>query len=244
MNEEEFKNTDKKDKTMNIEFNENIFCFTGGLTELKRTQAEKEVRARNGFSQGVINRELNYLVIGSIPSVGWKHGNYGKKIEKARQLIKDGANLSLISEKDFMLALENTTAMDSGEIDEKLLVIRYSALFLNGDIDITGLEDYLDILKDTSNLHISASIEEPYIYKDLYNEYSEQDIEDLLIFQCRIVKHFSINSETKEFIDNVVKGFESVKGLDGKLTWHEKKEGTASFAKLLQDIPIKTKLKQ
>lgn len=228
---------------MNIEFDGNRFCFTGGLAELKRIQAEKEVRARNGFSQGIINRELNYLVIGSIPSAGWKHGNYGNKIEKARQLIKEGANLTLISEKEFMLALENTVAMDSGEIDEKLLIIRYSALFLNGDIDITGLEDYLDILKDTSNLHISASIEEPYIYKDLYNEYSEQDIEDLLIFQCRIVKHFSINSETKDFIDNVAKGFESVKGLDGKLTWHEKKEGTASFAKLLQEIPIKTKLK-
>lgn len=228
---------------MNIEFNGNSFCFTGGLAELKRTQAEREVRARNGFSQSVINRELNYLVIGSIPSLGWKHGNYGNKIEKARQLIKEGANLTLISEKDFMLSLENTLAMDSGEIDEKLLIIRYSAIFLNGDIDITGLEDYLNILKNTSNLHISASIEEPFIYKDLYNEYSEQDIEDLLIFQCRIVKHYNINSETIGFIENVTKGFESIEGLDGKLTWNEKKEGTASFAKLLKDIPIKTKLK-
>jgi hypothetical protein len=227
---------------MKIEFNGNSFCFTGGLAELKRTQAEREVRARNGFSQSVINRELNYLVIGSIPSAGWKQGNYGNKIIKARQLIKEGASLTLISEKEFMLSLENTVAMDSGEIDEKLLIIRYSALFLNGDIDITELEDYLNILKDTPNLHISASIEEPFIYKDLYNEYSEQDIEDLLIFQCRIVKHCSINSETGEFIDNVSKGFESIKGLDGKLTWNEKKEGTASFAKLLQDIPVKTKL--
>lgn len=229
---------------MNIEFNGNSFCFTGKLAELKRTQAEREVRARNGFSQEVINRELNYLVIGSIPSTGWKHGNYGNKIEKARQLIKEGADLTLISEKEFMLSLENVVATDSGEIDEKLLIVRYSALFKNGDIDITGLEDYLDILKDTSNSHISATVEEPFIYKDLYNEYSEQDIEDLLIFQCRIVKHYSVNAETQEFIDNVAKGFESIKGLDGKLTWNEKKEGTASFAKLLQDIPLKTKLTQ
>lgn len=228
---------------MNIEFNENSFCFTGKLAELKRTQAEREVRARNGFSQDLINKELNYLVIGSIPSTGWKHGDYGNKIKKAKQIIKDGSKLTLISEKDFMLSLENTVALDSGDIDEKLLIIRYSALFLNGDIDITGLEDYLDILKDTSNSHISATIEEPFIYKDLYNEYSEQDIEDLLIFQCRIVKHFNINSETQDFVDNVAKAFESIKGLDGRLTWNEKKEGTASFAKLLQDIPLKTKLK-
>ena len=64
----------------------------------------------------------------------------------------------------------------------------------------------------------------------------------MLIFQCRVVNHFSINADTKEFIDNVSKGFESIKGLDGKLTWNEKNEGTANFAKLLKDIPVKTKL--
>jgi hypothetical protein len=40
----------------------------------------------------------------------------------------------------------------------------------------------------------------------------------------------------------IAKGFESIKGLDGDISWSEKKEGTASFAKLLQDIPLRTKL--
>ena len=227
---------------MKIEFSENSFCFTGKLAELIRAQAEIEVRARNGFTQDGINKELNYLVIGSIPSTAWKHGNYGNKIEKARQLIREGADLKIISETDFMLSLENTVATESGIIDEKILIIRYFARFLNGDIDITGLENYLEKLKQTSDSHISATIEEAFIYRDLYDKYSEQEIKDLLIFQCRIVKHYSINSETKEFIDNVTKGFESIKNLDGKLTWSEKKEGTASFTKLLHHIPNRTKL--
>ena len=227
---------------MNIEFKNKIFCFTGKLAELNRDFAKKEVRSRNGFTQEPINKELDYLVIGSIPATGWKHGDYGNKIKNARKLIKDGCKLTLVSEKDFMLSLENIIAIDSGEIDEKILIIRYSALFLNGDMDITALENYLETLKNNYDSHITATIEEPYIYKDLYNEFTEKEIDDLLIFQCRIVKHFSINSETKEFIENVSKGFNSIKNLNGKLTWSEKKEGTANFAKLIQEIPNKTKL--
>lgn len=225
-----------------IQFENNSFCFTGKLAELKRTQAEREVRARNGYSQKVINHELTYLVLGSIPSTGWKHGNYGNKIVKAKQLIENGADLKIISEKDFMIGLENISPVDSGEIDEKLLICRYKSLFQNGEIDISALEDFLKLLTETTNSHVSATIEEPFIYKDLYDEFSQEDIDNLLFFQCRIVKHLDLNADSQEFVDTVAKGFESIEGLDGDLTWSEKKEGSASFAKLLQDIPLKTKL--
>ncbi|PKG42664.1 BRCT domain-containing protein [Psychroflexus sp. MES1-P1E] len=227
---------------MNISFEENSFCFTGKLAELKRTQAEREVRARSGYSQKVINNELTYLVLGSIPSTGWKHGNYGNKIVKAKQLIENGADLKIISEKDFMIGLENIAPVDSGEIDEKLLIYRYKALFQNGDMDITALEEFLELLTETTNSHVSATVEEPFIYKDLYNEFSQEDIDNLLFFQCRIVKHLDLDADSQEFVDMIAKGFESIKGLDGDISWSEKKEGTASFAKLLQDIPLRTKL--
>lgn len=226
----------------NIEFENKSFCFTGKLAELKRTQAEREVRARNGYSQKVINNELTYLILGSIPSTGWKHGNYGNKIVKAKQLIENGADLKIISEKDFMIGLENIATLDSGEIDEKLLIYRYKALFGNGDIDLTALEDFLELLTETTDSHISATVEEPFIYKDLYDEFSKEEIDNLLFFQCRIVKHLDLNADSQEFVDIFAKGFESIEGLDGDISWSEKKEGTASFAKLLQDIPLRTKL--
>ena len=226
----------------NIEFENKSFCFTGKLAELKRTQAEREVRVRNGYSQKVINSELAYLVLGSIPSTGWKHGNYGNKIVKAKHLIENGADLKIISEKDFMAELEDIATLDSGEIDEKLLICHYKALFGNGDIDLTALEDFLELLTETTDSHISATVEEPFIYKDLYNEFSKKEIDNLLFFQCRIVKHLDLNADCQEFVDIFAKGFESIEGLDGDISWSEKKEGTASFAKLLQDIPLRTKL--
>jgi len=225
-----------------IAFENKSFCFTGKLAELKRTQAEREVRARNGYSQKVINNELTYLVLGSIPSTGWKHGNYGNKIVKARQLIENGADLKIISEKDFMIGLETTTPVESGEIDEKLLICRYKALFQNGEMDVTALEEFLELLTETTNSHVSATIEEPFIYKDLYDEFTQEDIDNLLFFQCRIVKHLELDADSQDFADTIAKGFESINGLDGDLSWSEKKEGTASFAKLLQDIPLRTKL--
>ena len=225
-----------------VEFDGKSFCFTGKLAELKRTLAEREVRGRNGLSQKVINKELNYLVLGSIASSGWKHGNYGNKIVKAKQLIANGAELKIVSEKDFMQGLEKYASTDSGEIDEKLIICRYKALFQNGEIDINALEDYLELLKETSDSHITATIEEPFIYQDLYNEFTEEDIDNLLLFQCRIVKQFDLEENGQEFVDMISKGFESINGLDGDISWTEKKEGTASFAKLLQEIPLKTKL--
>jgi hypothetical protein len=161
---------------------------------------------------------------------------------KAKQLIANGAELKIVSEKDFMQGLEKYASTDSGEIDEKLIICRYKALFQNGEIDINALEDYLELLKETSDSHITATIEEPFIYQDLYNEFTEEDIDNLLLFQCRIVKQFDLEENGQEFVDMISKGFESINGLDGDISWTEKKEGTASFATLLQEIPLKTKL--
>jgi hypothetical protein len=141
-----------------------------------------------------------------------------------------------------MVGLENVASVDSGEIDEKLLICRYKALFQNGDMDTTALEAFLELLTETKNSHVSATVEEPFIYKDLYDEFSQEDIDNLLFFQCRIVKHLDLDADSQEFVDTVAKGFESVNGLDGDISWSEKREGTSSFAKLLQDIPLRTKL--
>lgn len=227
-----------------IDFKNKTFCFTGTLSELKRTMAEREVRSRNGLSQKVINTNLDYLVVGSVPSPAWKFGKYGNKINKARTLIKEGAKTEIISEASFMKALESIAPTDAGEIDEKILICRYTALVANGEFDIVGLEEFLKVLSETNNSHVTASIEEPFIYQDLYNEYSEEDIDNLLLIQCRLVKHFALNADTQGFVDAIAKGFEALDGVDGDLTYSEKIEGSASYAKLFKEIPQTTSLQR
>lgn len=225
-----------------ISFEDKTFCFTGTMSELKRTMAEREVRSRNGLSQKVINTNLDYLVIGSISSPAWKFGKYGNKINKARNLISEGAKTKLVSEVSFMKALETVVPTDAGEIDEKILICRFKALVSNGEFDIVGLEEFLKLLAETKDSHITATIEEPYIYQDLYEEYSKEDIENLLLFQCRLVKHFPLDVNTQDFVDAFAKGFESLEGVDGDLSSSEKIEGSASFAKLFKEIPQNTSL--
>ena len=225
-----------------IEFENKTFCFTGKMSELKRTMAEREVRSRNGLSQSTIDASLDYLVIGSISSPAWKFGKYGNKINKARTLVSEGAKTKIVSEVSFMKALETIAPTGAGEIDEKILICRYKALVSNGEFDIIGLEEFLKILAETEDSHVTATIEEPFIYQDLYDEYSKEDIENLLLFQCRLVKHFPLDVDTQEFVDAIAKGFESLEGVDGDLSWSEKIEGSASYAKLFKQIPQNTSL--
>jgi DNA ligase (NAD+) len=63
-------------QTKSILFEGQAFCFTGELADLKRTQAEREVRSRGGLTTNSVTSHLDYLVIGSIPSPGWSYGNY------------------------------------------------------------------------------------------------------------------------------------------------------------------------
>jgi hypothetical protein len=220
------------------DFKGKSFCFTGQLAELKRTQAEREVRSRQGLTQKVINADLDYLVIGSIPSIGWKHGDYGNKIEKAVQLIEDGiCDLRLVPEEDFMLALENTPASESGELDKKILTIRYSAMVKNGEFDIDALEAHLAFIQRNLEFHATVRIEEPYIYQNLYNKYEGKDLADLLLIKSRMVKILSLEYKSQTLVTDITKGFEKINGLDGELTFSEKQEGTASFVSLLKEIP-------
>jgi hypothetical protein len=218
-------------------------CFTGKLAELTREEAEKESRARSGLTQKSINKKLDYLVIGSIPSNGWKFGDYGNKIVKARQIIEDGAKLKMISEDEFMESLENHPVTNSGDIDEKLLICRYKALVLNGDFDIDGLENYMIELKSIDNSHISAKLEDPLIYQELYGKYEDIDLTDMILFQCRIIIHLSLDSDSSIIMNNIKSGFNKLDGVDGEFSWSEKTEGSSSFATMIKTIPQKYRLK-
>jgi len=226
-----------------MKFKNKTICFTGKLAELTRAQAEQEARARDGLSQKTINKELDYLVIGSIPSNGWKFGDYGNKIVKARQLIENGAKLKMISEDEFMESIENHHVTNSGDINEKILICRFKALVQNGDFDIDGLENYMEELKNMENSHVSAKLEDPLIYQELYGQFEGIDLTDMILFQCRIVRHILIDSEGQFIANNIKERFDKIQGVVGEFSWSEKTEGSSSFAKMIKNIPQKYRLK-
>ena len=229
---------------MIIEFNGKSFCFTGLLAQLKRSHAEREVRARYGFTQKIVNPALDYLVVGSIPSIGWKYGSYGNKIEQALDFKKNrNCVLQLISEHVFMEALENTPSLSAGEIEGKLLVIKYKSLVMLGNYDHDAIETLLAALDDLG-FHVTASLEPPFVYQDLYNQFQGQNLQNLMYLNLRFVKALHIDEDSQSIMDEIAIYLERIKGLDGDISFSEKKEGTASFTTLLNSIPQTLKLEK
>ncbi len=235
------RNSNKVEDKVDLEIANKSFCFTGKLAELSRSQAEKEVRARGGLSTNSISTDLDYLVIGSIPSVGWKHGNYGRKIEKAQELIINNSKLKLVSEDDYMIALENTLEIDSGEIDQKFVLFRYKILLKNGLFDKDEIKSMLVRIRKKES-HVTAKFEDPFVLQNLYGLFQDIDITDSVVFRCRIVKHFPLDVEVSDFVDYVLNEFYSINLTEGKYTWSEKKEGSATYARLFKEIPDNIKL--
>lgn len=223
------------DSDERYEFEGKTYCFTGKMAELKRTQAEREVRARGGFTIDVISPQLDYLVIGSIPSPGWKYGDYGTKISLARQLRSQQIFRPLfISESQFMESLSLYPVIDEGELDEKIVVYKYTFHEGENSYDKSELEDLLELLQGQADTYVSRIVEEEYYLALLADVSTYQGTNKII---CRIVKKVGIGENAQNIVDDITKGFEAIQGLDGKMKWYERAEGTASYVKLLKALP-------
>lgn len=220
----------------NIHFENHSFCFTGKLVELKRTQAERETRAHGGLTTKIINNHLDYLVVGSIPSTGWIHGDYGRKIEKALEIQKtNNGKPFFIQESNFMEAILHSNTINSGDIDAKAIVCKYHFITKPDGFDNTAFEDWIELLQQSKGCHVSVIIEEPYYLQIFYDTNNTKD--DEILINCRIVKQIDLDENSQSFVDDIARGFESINGIDGSLEWFEKTEGTAGYIRLLKEIP-------
>ncbi len=67
-----------------IDFWDKSFCFTGIFAFGRRQDCEEHTMAWGAFIHKRCVIGTDYVVVGSIASPNWKHGDYGTKIEKAQ----------------------------------------------------------------------------------------------------------------------------------------------------------------
>ncbi|MBU5670281.1 BRCT domain-containing protein [Paenibacillus sp. MSJ-6] len=89
----------------NIEFDGKLFCFTGESTRMTRSEIEKVILSKGGFFNKGITKKTNYLIVGSGGNPCWAFSCYGRKIEQAIKLRKQGMNVIIAHEIDFWDAL-------------------------------------------------------------------------------------------------------------------------------------------
>jgi NAD-dependent DNA ligase len=84
-----------------IIFENSSFCFTGASNRFNRAEFEELVNSLGGKPVGNVSQKLNYLVIGSEGNQCWAYACYGRKVEKAVELRKQGVRIMIVHENDF-----------------------------------------------------------------------------------------------------------------------------------------------
>lgn len=90
-----------------IEFKDNVFCFTGQSSRAKRADIADLVERHGGIFKNSMNNKTRYLIVGNEGNPCWAYSCYGRKIEDAVNRRKAGQELSIINEVDFWDILED-----------------------------------------------------------------------------------------------------------------------------------------
>ena len=86
------------------------FCFTGEFHHGKRSEIAAKVKELGGSSKSSVSSKTDYLVVGNAGNPCWAYACYGRKIEDAVNLRKNGGHILIVNENDFWDALEDAEA--------------------------------------------------------------------------------------------------------------------------------------
>ncbi|HEY8606407.1 MAG TPA: BRCT domain-containing protein [Noviherbaspirillum sp.] len=84
-----------------ISFSDSTFCFSGESSKHSRSELSGLVQGLGGKVVSGVSGKLNYLVIGADGNPCWAYACYGRKVEKAVELRKQGKRIVLVHEHDF-----------------------------------------------------------------------------------------------------------------------------------------------
>lgn len=84
-----------------VTFQGKTFCITGVLERGSRDELQKDIEALGGIPTNSVTRKTDYLIVGDNGNPAWAFSCYGRKVEKALNLRKEGHTIMLIHEFDF-----------------------------------------------------------------------------------------------------------------------------------------------
>jgi NAD-dependent DNA ligase len=90
-----------------ISFEGKNFCFTGVSSRGTRKQISDVIIALNGKFINSVSKKTDYLIIGNDGNPCWAFSCYGRKVEAAVNLRKQGNRVIIVHENDFWDAIED-----------------------------------------------------------------------------------------------------------------------------------------
>ncbi len=136
-----------------------------------------------------------------------------------------------------MEALAYVPETSSGDIEDKIVVCNYKFFAREGQFDKKAIEVYLDMLSDSRGCHVSVYTDYASIFAMLYTGNCDDFDDEQILVRIRVVKQIHIDEDTQATVDEIAMAFEAIDGVDGDLEFFERQAGTASFLKVLSEIP-------
>ncbi len=90
-----------------IEFEGKLFCITGILKRCDRNELQEEIVRKGGLIAESLTRKTDYLIVGDNGNPAWAFSCYGRKVEKALALRKEGHTIMIVHEYDFADVLDD-----------------------------------------------------------------------------------------------------------------------------------------
>lgn len=84
-----------------IRFPGSVFCLTGSSRRYSRQEFAAAIAERGGTAVSGVSKGVHYLVIGADGNPCWAYACYGRKVERAVELRKEGHSIVMVHEKDF-----------------------------------------------------------------------------------------------------------------------------------------------
>jgi hypothetical protein len=84
-----------------VVFPQKVFCFTGSSKRASRREFWAIIEERGGEVSKNVVQKLNYLIIGADGNPCWAYSCYGRKVEQAVSLRRQGIPLVIVHENDF-----------------------------------------------------------------------------------------------------------------------------------------------
>ncbi|MES0490177.1 MAG: BRCT domain-containing protein [Leptospirales bacterium] len=91
----------------NIYFSEKVFCFTGKSSRTKRSDLIDIVNSLGGVYVNSISKNTDYLIVGDGGNPAWAYSCYGRKVEEAMEIRKNGSKVIVAHENDFWDAVQD-----------------------------------------------------------------------------------------------------------------------------------------
>lgn len=88
-------------KNVRPEFDGTTFCFTGISSMGTRDEIAQQIEYLGAHFSNSVSSKTNYLIIGETDNPCWAYACYGRKVEKAMSLRKEGKQIVIMKESDF-----------------------------------------------------------------------------------------------------------------------------------------------